>query len=150
MMFSLDDLLLHSKQAVLTERYRYNINIMRFTLEEKYFSKAIRKNRGNKGCWNIPRGFSKCQTSLGSDVICHGVANTKFSPWSMWHQLNCFTDVSVCHPRSVGNRMFRTCSNGVTAAHLSPTLNYDAIQQRFLFLEPHSATILSAHYCIGF
>jgi len=50
MMFSLDDLLLHSKQAVLTERYRYNINIMRFTLEEKHFSKAIRKNRGNKGC----------------------------------------------------------------------------------------------------
>jgi len=33
---------------------------MRFTLEEKYFSKAIRKNRGNKDCWNIPRGFSKC------------------------------------------------------------------------------------------
>jgi hypothetical protein len=52
MMFSLDDLLLHSKQAVPTEKYRYfkPINIMRFTLEEKYFSKAIRKNRGNKCC----------------------------------------------------------------------------------------------------
>jgi len=51
-MFSLDDLLLHSKQAAPTEKPKTNkpINIMRFTLEEKYFSKAIRKNRGNKGC----------------------------------------------------------------------------------------------------
>jgi hypothetical protein len=48
MMFSLDDLLLHSKQAVPTEKYRYfsPINIMRFTLEEKYFSKAIPKKTG--------------------------------------------------------------------------------------------------------
>jgi len=58
--------------------------------------------------------------------------------------------LSVCRSRSVGNLMFRTCSNGVTAAHLSPTLNYDAIQQRFLFLEPQSATTLSALLCTGF
>jgi hypothetical protein len=50
MMFSLDDLLLRSKEAVPTEKPKTNkpINIMRFTLEEKYFSNAIRKNGETK------------------------------------------------------------------------------------------------------
>lgn len=65
--------------------------------------------------------------SLGSDVTCQGVARTKLSPWSMWHKLNCFTAVtvclSVCRPRSVGNSMFRTCSNGVNS-FTSVTNNY--------------------------
>jgi hypothetical protein len=90
--------------------------------------------------------------SLGSDVTCQGVARTKLSPWSMWHKLNCFTAVTVCLSVALDpweTACFAHAATELIASHLSQIIIY-AIQQRFLLLEPHTATALSALYSIGF
>ena len=70
----------------------------------------------------------------------------------MWHKLNCFTAVTVCLSVALDpweTACFAHAATELIASHLSQIIIY-AIQQRFLLLEPHTATALSALYSIGF